>query len=77
MPIHKEALDKLRAADKLCAQTFVDTLEHILGIADVMGCPGDTQINLDYQGPEMVVENGDLIPFITIGLRKAVVGDES
>jgi hypothetical protein len=75
MPIHEEALGKLQAADKLCAQTFVMTMEQILGIRDQMGCPGDAQITLDYQGAGMEVKNGDLIPFITIGLRQVVIED--
>jgi len=76
MPINKEALNQLKSADKLCAQSFVDTMEHMFNIKNAMGAPGDAQITLDYQGSDMEVKNGEMIPFITIGLRQAIVVEE-
>ena len=68
MPINKAALEKLRAAT-FNSENFIETMQHMVGIQEMMGASGDTQLPLDYQESGMEVKPGELIPFIIIGLR--------
>ena len=68
MPINKAALAKLRAA-VFTSENFIETMENMVNIQEMMGASGDTQLPLDYQESGMEVKPGELIPFIIIGLR--------
>ena len=71
MPINQAALTRLGAAT-FQAETFVNVMEQMAGMRDALGA-GDTTITLDYQEVDAVVLEGDMIPYITIGLRQANV----
>jgi len=73
MPINKEALERVRTA-KFTAENFVEIMEHMCATRDALG-GGDTQFSLDYQSADTVIEPGDMIPVITIGLREPVVSE--
>jgi len=68
MPINEAALAKLRAAT-FTSENFIETMESMVKIQEMMGASGDTSLPLDYQEPGMEVKEGELIPVITIGLR--------
>lgn len=74
MPINKEALERIKTA-KFGADIFTQILESMCATRDVLGC-GDTEFKLDYQSVDTVIEPGDMIPVITIGLREAAVADD-
>lgn len=69
MPINQAALERVKGA-KLRPEKVAAILEQLAAVLDVTGA-GQTQLNLDYQDPKDSVEPGDLIPYITIGLRPA------
>jgi hypothetical protein len=69
MPINPAALERVKGA-KLRPEKVAAILEQLAAVLDVTGA-GQTQLNLDYQDPKNSVESGDLIPYITIGLRPA------
>ena len=75
MQINEQAMKRLRESS-ITPEAFCKTIEQICDANNLFGS-GDTQLTLDYQGKEVVVEPGDLIPFITIGLRQAVVVEVS
>lgn len=74
MPINKEALERVKTAS-FGADIFVQILESMCATRDLLGS-GDTQFSLDYQSVDTVIEPGDMIPVITIGLREAVAVSE-
>lgn len=67
-----ERTRKLLADADFTAEHVVECLDMICRTNAVIG-GGDTQLTLDYQDSETVVKPGDMIPFITIGLRQGVV----
>ena len=69
MPVHKEALEKVRTA-KMTGETFAMVIETLVTSLELTGAT-ETSLMLDYQEPGMVIEAGDLIPSISIGLRQA------
>lgn len=71
MQINEQAIKRLRESS-ISPEAFCKTMEQICEANNLFGS-GDTQLTLDYQSAEVVVQPGDMIPFITIGLRQAVV----
>jgi transcriptional regulator of acetoin/glycerol metabolism len=71
MQINAAALQKLKDAP-MTSKHIVMVAEAIGGVLEVTGA-SDTQMTLDYQHPEIKVKHGDLIPYLTIGLRQATV----
>ena len=71
MSINPAALEQLRAAP-FGAQTFVDVMEQMSLARGLFGA-GDVSLTLDYQTHGEPVQAGDMIPYITIGLRQATV----
>jgi hypothetical protein len=68
MSINEAALKKLREAT-FSPENFINTMEQMLGIQEMMGATGDIQIPIDYQVAGEKVVTGEKIPFIIIGLR--------
>jgi len=73
MPINEASRKRLEAAT-FKAETFVTVMEQMCASRDALGA-GDTSLTLDYQETGAEVKAGDMIPYITIGLRQAVVED--
>ncbi len=71
MQINEQAMKRLRESS-ITPEAFCKTMEQVCDANNLFGS-GDTQLTLDYQSREVVIEPGDMIPFITIGLRQAVV----
>lgn len=71
MQINEQAMERLKKSS-ITPEAFCQTMEQICDANNLFGS-GDTQLSFDYQGRDIVVEPGDMIPFITIGLRQAVV----
>lgn len=69
--INKAALEKVKTA-KMKGESFATILEDLNLTLDVTGA-AETSITFDYQHDDIKVERGDLIPFITIGLRQATM----
>jgi len=69
MPIHQEALERVRSA-KIRGEKVAEIMARFEGVLDATGA-ADCLLTLDYQGKDMDVQPGDLIPVITIGLRQA------
>ena len=67
--INQAALQKVKDA-KMDGTSFAMVLESIGGMLDFTGA-AETNMTFDYQHKDIEVEHGDLIPFITIGLRQA------
>ncbi len=71
MSINPAALEQLRSAT-FKAETFATVMKQMSLAQDQLGA-GDTSLTLDYQIVGEQVEAGDMIPYITIGLRQATV----
>ena len=71
MSINPAALERLRAAT-FGAKTFVEVMEQMSLARGQFGA-GDVSLTLDYQTDGQPVKAGDMIPYITIGLRQATV----
>jgi hypothetical protein len=71
MSINQAALEKVREA-KMSGGGFVNVLEVLAASLAFTGAV-ETNMTFDYQHDEVDVEPGDLIPFITIGLRQATI----
>lgn len=71
MQINEQAMKRLRESS-ITPEAFCKTMEQICDANNLFGS-GDTQLSFDYQGRDVVIQPGDMIPFITIGLRQAVV----
>lgn len=69
MSVHKEALEKVRTA-KMTGESFAKVIGTLVTTLELTGAT-ETSLMLDYQEPGMVIEEGDLIPTISIGLRQA------
>jgi hypothetical protein len=71
MRIHPEALERLRAAP-FTGRSLAEIFEqmHRLSAIDPNCAPS---FSLDYQSQADVIEEGDLIPIITIALRPATI----
>jgi len=69
MKINPQALVHVRDAE-FSGSSFVQILEQLLNMALLGGSP-DTEVTLDWQNADVDPAPGDLIPFITIGLRPA------
>lgn len=68
--INKQALERLKKAT-FTPQTIATLLEGLASVIEVMGS-STSQFQLDYQHQGDELEPGDMIPFVTIGLRPAV-----
>ena len=73
--INKDALEKVKTA-KMKGESFATILEDLNLTLEVTGA-AETSITFDYQHDDIEVERGDLIPFITIGLRQATLNEVS
>ena len=71
MPINQAALAKVREA-KMNGESFAKVALHIGGLLELTGA-AESNLTFDYQHDDIEVEPGDLIPFITIGLRQATI----
>lgn len=69
MSVNKEALEKVRTA-KMTGESFATIIGTLATSLELTGA-AETSLLLDYQGASMVIEEGDLIPSISIGLRQA------
>ncbi len=75
MPINPQALTRLEEAS-FTAPVVSRFIGNLAGMLDMTGAT-NSQIQLDYQHADDTIAPGDLIPFITIGLRPAtVIGEE-
>ena len=74
MQINKQALKRLQDSS-ITPEAFVKTLEQICNGCNLFDVEG-SQLSLDYQDSDTVLEEGDLIPFIIIGLRPPTVEEE-
>ena len=75
MQINEQAMKRLKESS-ITPEAFCKTMEQICDANNLFGS-GNTQLTLDYQSKEVVVQPGDLIPFITIGLRQAIIEEVS
>ena len=73
MPINEAALKQLRDAT-FDSETFATVLETICDYKDLLGS-GDSQMHLDYQVKGAPVKVGEMIPFITFGIRQVDVSE--
>ena len=71
MSINAAALERLRVAT-FGATTFVDVMKQMSYARSQFGA-GDVSLTLDYQTDGEPVQAGDMIPYITMGLRQATV----
>ncbi len=69
MSINQAALAKVREA-KMNAESFAKVARHLAGMLELTSA-SETHITFDYQHDDIEVEPGDLIPYITVGLRQA------
>ena len=69
--VNKDALAKVKTA-KMRGESFATVLESLATTLDLTGA-AETSITFDYQHDDIEVERGDLVPFITIGLRQATI----
>jgi hypothetical protein len=67
--INAQALERLKGAS-FTPQIITGLLEQLAGVIEIMGSH-TSQFQLDYQHAADTIEPGDMIPFITIGLRPA------
>ncbi len=74
MQINEQAMKRLRESS-ITPDAFLRTLEQVCEANNLFGA-GNTQLSFDYHGAEVELVPGDMIPFITIGLRQPVVEDE-
>ncbi len=75
MQINEQALKRLQESS-ITPEAVVATLEQICNGCNMFGIVG-SQIPLDYQDADTVLEEGDLIPFIIIGLRPPTIEEVS
>jgi hypothetical protein len=71
MPINQAALSKVRDA-KTSGKGFASVLEGLAATLILTGA-AETSMSFDYQHEDIEVVPGDLIPFITVGLRQATL----
>ncbi len=71
MQINEQAMKRLRESS-ITPEAFCKTMEQICDANNLFGSDS-TQLTLDYQSKEVVVQPNDLIPVITIGLRQVTV----
>jgi len=71
MLINEAALQKVKDA-KMSGEGFAMVMA-TLGETLALTGAAETQMSFDYQHKDILVEPGDLIPFITIGLRQATI----
>jgi len=71
VPINQAALEKVHTA-KINGGSLAMVLESIGAMRDLTGA-AETSMTFDYQHDDIKVEPGDLIPFITVGLRQATI----
>lgn len=71
MPINQAALEKVKAA-KMRGESFAMVFESFGAILDVTGA-AEASMTFDYQHDDIEVKPGDLIPFVTVGLRQATI----
>jgi hypothetical protein len=69
--INEKALDKVRTA-KMTGESFAKVAEALDTTLAMTGA-AETSMTFDYQHDDIEVVPGDLIPFITIGLRQATL----
>lgn len=69
--INEAAIQKVTEA-KMGGEHFAEVMKVMGGMLEVTGA-AETQMQFDYQHGDIEVEPGDLIPFITIGLRQATI----
>ena len=69
--INEAALQKVKDA-KMSGKGFAIVMA-TLGETLALTGAAETQMSFDYQHKDIPVEPGDLIPFITIGLRQATI----
>ena len=69
--INPSALEKVKTA-KMRGESFATVLESLATTLELTGA-AETSITFDYQHDDIEVERGDLVPFITIGLRQATI----
>jgi len=71
LKINEEALNRIRAA-KMTGDSFAKVAQTLMDALAVTGA-AETNVTFDYQHDDINTEPGDLIPFITIGLRQATL----
>ena len=71
MSINRAALAKVLEA-KMTGKSFAAIIESIGAMLNFTGA-SETHITFDYQHDDIEVKPGDLIPFITVGLRQATL----
>lgn len=71
LKINEEALDKVRQA-KMSGKGFAMVVETLMEALALTGA-AETSLTFDYQHDDVKAVPGDLIPFITVGLRQATV----
>lgn len=69
MPVFEKALHRLREATPR-VEALATIFEHIGQMVDQFGAAA-SQLNLDWQQFDDEVADGDLIPYITLGVRPA------
>ncbi len=67
MQINEQAKQKLLAAT-FNSRKVIETLEQMANIQEMLGGSGDMELTIGWK-PD-VMEDGDLIPFITLHLRE-------
>ncbi len=77
MQLNKAARERLLAAP-FTSETFVEVAEQMTEAQERFGTFAPSQLPLDYQHAVDVVEPGDMIPVILIGIRPATMppGDD-
>ena len=70
MPIHQATFDRLRAA-KISGDGLATILEQMAAGIEMLGA-ATSQLQLDWQQPDDEVQEGDLLPVVTLSLRPAL-----
>ena len=72
--INQAALEKVKTAT-MRGDAFAKICEGLDQMLDVTGA-AETHVTFDYQHDDIEVKPGELVPFITIGVRQATIKNE-
>ncbi|MHC4297944.1 MAG: hypothetical protein ACYS7Y_11625 [Planctomycetota bacterium] len=75
MLINHEALEKVKTAS-MGGESFAKVLDTLAATLQFTGA-AESHLTFDYQHDSIKVKSGELIPYITIGLRQATVKDQT
>lgn len=71
MKIHETAFDRLRQA-KISGEGVAAVLQQMAAGVEMFGAAA-SELQLDWQRPEDEIQEGDLLPVVTLSLRPAIL----